>query len=73
MARSRQAFDVESRQGHNRDMMMVMVQAGGETWCHLADLVMYAAQITPTWVSRFDLYPARSIDNKTRILGQAAR
>jgi len=58
--------------GHNRDMMIVLVRSEGETWCHLADLVQYTAQITPTWVSGFDLFPLEGIDNKTRILGQAA-
>lgn len=59
--------------GHNRDMMIVLVRSRGETWCHLADLVQFASQITPTWVSGFDLFPLEGIDNKTRILGQAAR
>ena len=58
--------------GHNRNMMIVLVRSQGETWCHQADLVQYTAQITPTWVSGFDLYPLEGIDNKTRILGQAA-
>jgi glyoxylase-like metal-dependent hydrolase (beta-lactamase superfamily II) len=58
--------------GHNRNMTMVVVRSGGQTWCHLADLTMYAAQVTPTWVSGFDLFPLEAIDNKLRILGQAA-
>ena len=59
--------------GHNRDMMIVTVRSANAAWCHLADLAMYAAQVTPTWVSGFDLFPLEAIDNKTRILGQAAR
>jgi glyoxylase-like metal-dependent hydrolase (beta-lactamase superfamily II) len=58
--------------GHNRDMMVVLVESGGETWCHLADLVQYASQVTPTWVSAFDLYPLKTIENRILILGQAA-
>lgn len=58
--------------GHNRDMMTVAVRSNGATWLHLADLVMYASNVTPTWVSGFDLYPLDVIANKTRILGQAA-
>jgi glyoxylase-like metal-dependent hydrolase (beta-lactamase superfamily II) len=65
-------IEVRVTPGHNRDMMIVLVRSGGEVWCHLADLVQYAAQITPTWVSSFDLFPLEGIDNKTRILGQAA-
>jgi glyoxylase-like metal-dependent hydrolase (beta-lactamase superfamily II) len=63
---------VRVAQGHNRDMMVVMVQSKGESWIQLADLVQYAAQVTPTWVSGFDLYPLDAIDNKTQILGWAA-
>jgi glyoxylase-like metal-dependent hydrolase (beta-lactamase superfamily II) len=58
--------------GHNRSMMTVELHSKGETWCHFADLVQFAAQITPTWVSGFDLFPLEAIDNKTRLLGQAA-
>jgi len=65
--------EVRVAPGHNRNMTIVMVRSGGQTWCHLADLAMYAAQVTPTWVSGFDLFPLEGIDNKTRILGQAAR
>ncbi len=63
---------VEVRPGHNRDMMVVIVESGGETWCHLADLVQYTAQLTPTWVSAFDLYPLETIENKIELLGRAA-
>jgi glyoxylase-like metal-dependent hydrolase (beta-lactamase superfamily II) len=58
--------------GHNRSMMIVELRSQGQTWCHLADLVQFAAQITPTWVSGFDLFPLEAIDNKTRLLGKAA-
>ncbi|MEP6716397.1 MAG: MBL fold metallo-hydrolase [Terriglobia bacterium] len=58
--------------GHNRDMSVVIVRSGGETWCHLADLVPYGAQISPGWVSGFDLFPLETIENKVRILTEAA-
>ena len=32
----------------------------------------FAVNVTPTWVSGFDLFPLEGIDNKTRLLGQAA-
>jgi glyoxylase-like metal-dependent hydrolase (beta-lactamase superfamily II) len=63
---------VEVAAGHNRDMMIVKVESHGETYCHLADLVPFAAQVTPTWVSGFDLFPLETIENKTRILGWCA-
>jgi len=64
--------EVRVTPGHNRDMMVVIVRCGGESWCHFADLVEYAAQLTPTWVSGFDLFPLETIANKTELLGRAA-
>jgi glyoxylase-like metal-dependent hydrolase (beta-lactamase superfamily II) len=58
--------------GHNRSMMVVTLKSGQDTWCHFADLVQFAVNVTPTWVSGFDLYPLEAIDNKTRLLTQAA-
>jgi glyoxylase-like metal-dependent hydrolase (beta-lactamase superfamily II) len=65
-------IEVRVAPGHNRDMMVVIVRSGGETWCHFADLVEYASQLTPTWVSGFDLFPLETIANKTQLLGCAA-
>jgi len=64
--------EVRVTPGHNRDMMIVLVRAHGETWCHFADLVEYAAQLTPTWVSAFDLFPLETISSKTQLFKQAA-
>lgn len=58
--------------GHNRDMMVVRVGSGADAWCHLADLSPFAAQITPTWVASFDLYPLETISQKQDILTRAA-
>jgi glyoxylase-like metal-dependent hydrolase (beta-lactamase superfamily II) len=64
--------EVRVAPGHNRDMMVVLVRSRGEIWCHLADLVPYASQVTPTWVSGFDLFPLETIANRTEILERAA-
>ena len=64
--------EVRVTPGHTRDIMIVLVRSRGETWCHFADLVAYAAQLTPTWVTSFDLFPLETIANKTRLLGRAA-
>jgi glyoxylase-like metal-dependent hydrolase (beta-lactamase superfamily II) len=64
--------EVRVAPGHNRDMMIVLVRSQGETWCHLADLAPYAAQVAPTWVSGFDLFPIETIASKTEILERAA-
>jgi glyoxylase-like metal-dependent hydrolase (beta-lactamase superfamily II) len=58
--------------GHNRHMMIVLVRSAGQTWCHLADLIPYSAQISPGWVSGFDLFPLESIENKVRTMAEAA-
>jgi len=57
--------------GHNRDMMVVIVGGGREKWCHFADLAPYGAQITPTWVAAFDLFPVQTIETRTQLFGRA--
>jgi len=63
---------VQVMPGHNRDMMVVMVRSGGQTWCHFADLAPYAAHVTPTWVAAFDLFPLETIDSKNALFSRAA-
>ena len=58
--------------GHNRDMMVITVAGGGETFCFLSDLVPTVAHVQPTWVAAFDLYPLETIESKTRWLTAAA-
>jgi len=58
--------------GHNRDMMVVRVTSQGETFCFLSDMVPTAHHVKPTWIAAVDLYPLTAIDNKTRLLTQAA-
>ena len=58
--------EVRVAPGHNRDMMIVLVRSGGETWCHFADLVEYASQIDAHMGER------RSIFSRSRRL-QAKR
>jgi glyoxylase-like metal-dependent hydrolase (beta-lactamase superfamily II) len=58
--------------GHNRDMMVVTAESGGQTFCFLSDLVPTAAHVQPTWVAAFDLNPMETIDNKIRWLTAAA-
>ena len=63
---------VQVTPGHNRDMMVVIVRSGGETWCHFADLAPYAAHLTPTWVAAFDLFPLETIASKNELFARAA-
>ena len=57
--------------GHNRDMMVVQVCSGHDNWCMFADLIPFAAHVTPTWVAAFDLYPLQTIATKTELLTRA--
>lgn len=59
--------------GHNRDMMIITAQSGGECFCFFSDLVPTATHLTPTWIMAFDLSPLETIDNKILWLGRAAR
>jgi len=59
--------------GHNRDMMVVMAESHGQTFCFLSDLVPMAAHAQPTWVAAVDLFPLQSIETKLQWLTEAAR
>jgi glyoxylase-like metal-dependent hydrolase (beta-lactamase superfamily II) len=58
--------------GHNRDMMVITAESGGETFCFLADLVPTAAHLQPSWIAAFDLYPLQAIETKLEWLTAAA-
>jgi len=58
--------------GHTRDMMVVVAQSGGRTFCFLSDLVPFAAHLKPTWMTAFDLYPLETIESKMHWLDAAA-
>jgi glyoxylase-like metal-dependent hydrolase (beta-lactamase superfamily II) len=63
---------VQVVRGHNASMMIVLVESQGETFCLWADLIPLAVNLPPTWVAAFDLFPVETIDNKARLLRQAA-
>lgn len=63
---------LEVAPGHNRDMMIVRVVSGDETFCLLADLAPTVVNLQPTWVAAFDLFPVTTIETKARVLKQAA-
>jgi len=50
--------------GHNRDMMVVVAESRGQSFCFLSDLVPSAAHLQPTWVAAFDLFPLECIEQK---------
>jgi glyoxylase-like metal-dependent hydrolase (beta-lactamase superfamily II) len=57
--------------GHNRDMMVVTAESGGQTFCFLSDLVPSSAHLPPTWVMGFDLYPLETIATRKLWLSRA--
>jgi glyoxylase-like metal-dependent hydrolase (beta-lactamase superfamily II) len=65
-------IELEVVPGHNRDMMIVRARSEGETFAFLSDMAPTAHHAKPTWIAAVDLYPLTAIDNKTRILTQAA-
>jgi glyoxylase-like metal-dependent hydrolase (beta-lactamase superfamily II) len=65
-------IELEVVPGHNRDMMIVRARSDGETFCFFSDMAPTAHHVKPTWIAAVDLYPLTAIDNKTRILKQAA-
>ncbi len=65
-------IELEVVPGHNRDMMVARVRSGGETFCFLSDMVPTTHHVKPTWIGAVDLFPLTAIDNKIRVLTQAA-
>jgi glyoxylase-like metal-dependent hydrolase (beta-lactamase superfamily II) len=58
--------------GHNRDMMVITAESGGQTFCFLSDLIPSHNHVQPSWVAAFDLYPLQSIETKIEWLSRAA-
>ena len=58
--------------GHTRNLQVVLIQSGGQTCAYFSDLVPSTAHLNPTWVAAFDLFPLETIENKKRLLAQAA-
>ncbi len=54
-------------------MCVILARSKGETFCFWSDLIPTAANLHPTWVAAFDLYPLTTIENKSRLLEQAVR
>ena len=57
--------------GHNRDMMVIIAESHGQTFCFLSDMAPFAAHLQPTWLPALDLYPLQSIETKMHWLAKA--
>lgn len=58
--------------GHTRAMQLVKVADGETTLLYAADLVPTAAHVPLPWIMAYDVEPLRTLEEKERILGQAA-
>lgn len=56
--------------GHSEGHSIVKLTLGEEVFIHLADLFITHAHINPLWVSAFDDYPLRSIEEKERWISE---
>lgn len=59
--------------GHNLDTQLVRVSGGGQTLVFFADVIPTTAHIPFAWVMGYDLYPVELLEQKKRLIPQAAR
>ncbi len=59
--------------GHNLDTQLVRVSGGGETLVFFADIIPTTAHIPFAWMMGYDLYPVELLEQKKRLIPQAAR
>ncbi len=64
---------LETYAGHNRSMQCWRLTSGGQTLFGFADLVPMRAHVSPAWIMGYDLYPAETLEQKKKLLPQAAR
>jgi glyoxylase-like metal-dependent hydrolase (beta-lactamase superfamily II) len=64
---------METHAGHNRSMQCVRLEQGGETLFGFADLVPMRAHVPFPWIMGYDLYPVETLEEKKKLLPQAAR
>jgi glyoxylase-like metal-dependent hydrolase (beta-lactamase superfamily II) len=63
---------MQSAPGHTRDLRVVTVKSGADTFCFLSDLVPTTAHLLPGWSPAFDLFPLDSLNSKIKWLSKAA-
>ncbi len=58
--------------GHTPGMQLPVIRDEGQTLIYGADLVPLASQFSLPWIMGYDLYPVTTLEEKKRILSQAA-
>jgi glyoxylase-like metal-dependent hydrolase (beta-lactamase superfamily II) len=59
--------------GHNTGMQAVRIDSGGSTAFYFADALPTTAHVPIPWLMAYDLYPVELIQQKKRLLDDAAR
>lgn len=59
--------------GHTRGQQMVKLQSGGRTILYPGDLVPTSSHLRTAWIMSYDIEPLKVLDEKRRLLEQAAR
>ncbi len=59
--------------GHNLDTQLVRIDSQGETAIFFADIIPMTAHLPFAWVMGYDLYPVELLEQKKRLIPQAAR
>ena len=65
-------ISVITSQGHTRGQQMVKISDGKTSLLYCGDVVPTSSHVRLAWVMGYDLDPLRLIEEKTKILGQAA-
>lgn len=58
--------------GHNLDTQLVRIDSKGQTAVFFADIIPTTAHLPYAWVMGYDLYPVELIEQKKRLIPQAA-
>ncbi len=69
----RPSLRVVPLRGHSEGMQAVRIDSEGKTAFYFADALPTTAHISIPWIMGYDLYPVELIENKKRLLDQAAR
>lgn len=58
--------------GHTEKMMLPIIRSGNRTIAYVADLIPSSAHLSVNWVMSYDVRPLLTMQEKTRLLKQAA-
>ena len=65
-------ISVEVVPGHTRGMQCVKITSQGQTLYHPSDLLPTSHHVRFAWVMAYDLFPLETLENKKKVVAQAA-